>query len=133
MELTNEIRIKNLSDKRQDLFNEYNKSDDEEISLQPEEYPKEIDELGDEILDRIKSWKNSLSVEFILEELSKLGYAPCLVYDDEGHWAVSMDGIQNVVIGPPVDVSLDIFVGKDMWKDTIREAINYYLEIDERD
>lgn len=133
MELTNEITIKNLSDKRQDLFNKYNESYDEEISEHTEEYPKEIDELGDEILGRIKLWKNSLSVEFILEELSKLGYATCLLYDDEGHWAISTDGVQTVVIGDPVDVSMNNFVEKDMWKDTIREAINYYLDIDEKD
>jgi hypothetical protein len=130
MELTNEIRVKNLSNKRYELFAKYNESYDEEISDYRDEFPKEIDELADEILDRIKSWRNSLSVEFILEELSKLGEAPSLLYDDEGHWAVSGEGFQNVVIGDPIDVHMNIFVEKDMWKDTIREAINYYLDID---
>ena len=133
MELTNEIRIKNLSNKRYELFAKYNESYDEEISDHRDEFPKEIDELADEILDRIESWRNSLSVEFILEELSKLGQAPSLLYDDEGHWAVSGEGFQNVVIGDPIDVHMNIFVEKDMWKDTIREALDYYLDYEEKE
>jgi len=124
---TDQLRIKNLSEKRYKLFREYEESYDEELSDYTEEFPEEIDDMADEIFEMIKIHQWNLPVEFILEELSKLGQAPCLLYDDEGHWAVAGDGIQPVTIGDPIEMEMTHFIEKDMWKDTIREAINQYL------
>lgn len=128
-----EIHIENLSKKRYELFAKYNESYDEEISDHRDEYPEEIDTLADEILKYIKSWRKVLPIEFILEELSKLGWAPCLLYDDEGHWAVSCEGMQDVAIGDPIDMNMIHFVEKHMWKPTIREAIYYFLDYEEEE
>jgi len=124
-----EIHIENLSKKRYELNDKYQASWDDEAEDYQNEYPEEIDSLGEEILKYIKLWKNSLPFEFILEELTKLGWAPCLLYDDDGRWAVSGEGMQSVSVNNDnFDCHLSHFVKKDMWKDSIREALNYYLD-----
>lgn len=59
-----------------------------------------------------------------LEQQTHGGACPGLVYDDNGHWAVAFDGVQNVVTGPPQDVSTAFFVQASQWRTTIREAID---------
>lgn len=127
---TNQIRIENLSKKRYKFLDEYHASYDEEQEDYTMDEPKEIDQLADEILQMIKLYKWDLPVEFILEELTKLGWAPCLLYDDEGHWAVSSEGVQSVAMGDPIDMSMSHFIEKEDWKPTIREALNYFLNND---
>jgi hypothetical protein len=54
---------------------------------------------------------------------------PGLVNDDNGNWAVSASGMQNVVCGDePSDVETTFFIEAKDWKPTLREAINYYLD-----
>lgn len=51
------------------------------------------------------------------------GYA--LVSDDNGHWAVVVEGFQNCLIGPqPADVTTSFWIEKDQWYNSIREAID---------
>jgi hypothetical protein len=55
-----------------------------------------------------------------LEE--RYGYG--LINDDNGHWAVSGSGFQNVASGgDPEDIQTTFLVFKDEWRDSIREAI----------
>ena len=128
MQLTNELRIRNLSEQRLELLDKYDDSWDEEKQDFTLEYPNKIDEIAEEILDRIKKWKNSLSIEFILEELTNLGWAPCLLYDDDGHWAITGTGMQSIGSESPDDCELSHFVKKEEWKDSIRKALDYYLD-----
>lgn len=75
-----------------------------------------------------------ISAEEALESLSDLGASPGLFHDDNGHWAVSFGGFQQVPFGDdPEDLSITCFVEKGYWQKTIREAIIYALEIDEKD
>jgi hypothetical protein len=47
-----------------------------------------------------------------------------LISSDNGYWAVSTSGIQNVPVGgDPQDIDTTFFVFKHEWKSTIREAI----------
>ena len=122
-----QIQIKDLSIKRYDYIHKRNKTWNEvEYLYNPE---KEIDSLGDEILTKIKEWRNLLSLEFILDELSNLGQAPNLLYDDNGHFAIASDGFQNVSSEEePIDMKMSFFVPKESWKKTIREALDFYLD-----
>lgn len=53
-----------------------------------------------------------------------------LISDDNGHWACSYDGIQSVCGDDiSVDVETSFFVPKDMWFDTIREALDAAMDI----
>lgn len=94
--------------------------------------PKEIDEFAGEIKEAIDTHKDELPVDFILESLTMLGHAPQLVYDDNGHFAISGDGFSPV---PMTDSgkfeeseSFTTLVEPEMWHDTIREALNHYLK-----
>ena len=122
--------IEELSKQRQKLFVIKEASYDEALLDYTNSPDKEIDELAVEILDMIKENRNLLPVEFILEELSMLGHAPNLLYDDNGYWAVAYDGYQTVVTEPS-DVETSFLVPKKLWKNTIREALNVYLDDEE--
>jgi len=64
-----------------------------------------------------------------LEALVKQGDCPGIINDDNGHWAVSGAGVQNVVTGDkPSDVQTTFYVEASEWKQTIREAIEKYLD-----
>lgn len=67
----------------------------------------------------------------ILEELSKRGYAPTLLYDDDGHWRVSGDGI-SPVFGEPGSYTSFVEEGEE-WYDNITDAVNAYLKETEED
>ena len=60
----------------------------------------------------------------VLEKLVDDGYCPGLIYDDNGHWALSLEGTQNIPIGPePQDIATTFFIEADMWCDTPLLAI----------
>ena len=64
-----------------------------------------------------------------LAALVATGGCPGVINDDNGHWAVSGSGMQNVVCGDePQDVQTTFFVDAADWKGTIREAIEAYLD-----
>ncbi len=64
-----------------------------------------------------------------LEEITHQGYAPNLVFDDDGHWAVSFSGYQPAPIGDGEGfdgtVVIGVIIDVDSWKPTIAEAIEY--------
>ena len=55
------------------------------------------------------------------EKWANAGYAPCLAYDDDGHWQISFDGFNAV--GEPLG-RVTIFTEKDDWHDSVGEAID---------
>jgi len=115
-------QIKSLSKQRDACF--LLSDDQSELSAEQE---KEIDDLEEQILNLINQDKDSLPIDFIIEELTKLGWAPSLLYDDNGHFAVTADGYQTITEGTS-DVTIMCFIPKDYWKDSIREALNYFLD-----
>lgn len=66
-----------------------------------------------------------------LDHMKHMGIG--LISDDNGHWAVSGCGMQNVPFGnSPCDIETSFVVEAHEWKDTVREAINAYItEYDE--
>lgn len=128
IDIIKKYQIESLSNLRYNYLDEYYTSWNEETNEYGEDEPKEIDELSNQILDSIKKWRNELSFEFIIEELTKLGWAPSLLYDDNGHFSIMSDGVQSVAKIDKEDMELIYFVKKDKWKDSIREALNDYLD-----
>ena len=48
-----------------------------------------------------------------------------LVNDDNGHWAFTGEGLQNVPIdNEPEDIMSSFYIEKKDWKNSIREAID---------
>ncbi len=62
----------------------------------------------------------------ILEALTHRGYAPTLLYDDDGHWLVTDSGLTP--IGDNVDDIYVTYVEENAkWYDNISEAVHAYL------
>ena len=60
-----------------------------------------------------------------LEKQTRKGGCPALVYDDNGHWALSWTGMQNVVTGKNgEEVRTSVHVPAKAWKPSIRKAID---------
>jgi hypothetical protein len=65
----------------------------------------------------------------LLDWFYKHGFAHSLIGDDNGHWACTCDGIQNVPTGNKVgDMASSVFIEKKMWKKSPREAINAAID-----
>lgn len=130
MALHIQSEIKMLSDSRYEYIDIHNKSWDDDLGNYTTEEPKEIDELSDKIYDLLVEYQKTLSFEFIIEELTKLGQAPCLLYDDNGHFAVVGSGFQSLPSGDDTeDITSSFIVEKELWFDTIREALTHYLSL----
>ena len=88
-----------------------------------------IGEYARKILNKLKSEKDELEVDFIVESLTHLGYAPNIYYDDNGYFACSDDGIETFPLEEgPQDIELHVCIGKGSWKETIRQAVYNYLK-----
>jgi hypothetical protein len=115
----------------QKLRSELLNKQDEEVKDIIENYDITIDNLTTQILDLIKPNIDKLDFDFIMEQLSHLGWCPNLLYDDNGHWAVSADGYQNVVSGDvPEDVETHFYIEAEDWKNSPKEALYKFLHDD---
>jgi hypothetical protein len=81
----------------------------------------------EKIVEQIKS--REINCEQALEDLAEIGYCPCLFNDDNGHWAVSFDGFQQVPLtNEPETISTTSIIEAEDWKDSIYEALLWALE-----
>jgi len=88
----------------------------------------DADKVQSEILQALRTNFLNYPVDFILETLTEFGQAPNLVYDDNGLFAVSAAGYQPVVTeDEKIEGVLTVFVRKEQWHETIREALRHYL------
>lgn len=78
----------------------------------------------------LKQLKNKeINCEQALESLAKIGICLNLLNDDNGHWAVSCDGMQNVPLGDePEDIQMVSIVVAEDWKESIYDALIWILE-----
>jgi len=121
--------IKVLVNKRKEILKQHEDSCDEKISDYTIEEPEEIFTLRDEILNLIFKYEPELDTDCIIETMTELGYAPNILYDDNGNFAVITDCFTSVSFGDdPVDMDMSFHVEARHWKPTIREAIKHYLE-----
>lgn len=66
-----------------------------------------------------------------LEKAEHNGASPTLINDDNGHWAVACDGMQPIEVDGgkfQAEVIMQTFVEPQMWKGSIREAIDFWIE-----
>jgi hypothetical protein len=120
--------LENLVNRRKVFYDNWQASYNEETNTFGYDEPKEIDEIANEIMQYIAKHKDEIDIEVILETITYLGGSPNLLYDDNGHFAITDEGYQSVAFGDePVDVETSFNVPKECWKKTIREALNHYL------
>jgi hypothetical protein len=133
MEQLFQEEISSMNKFRYSLIKKINEAEENIVGHRPntDAISKKVDELGDEIYTYIKSYHESLPVDFVMEQLANLGHCICLLYDDNGHWVFSSAGFQNVPMSDePEDIDTQFFVKAKEWKNTIREALNDYLNED---
>jgi len=60
----------------------------------------------------------------VVEKMTSEGACPAIINDDNGHWAMALDGMQNCVDGSEtMDVATTFFAPKSLWCDTVPLAI----------
>lgn len=124
-----EKKIKQILKERMTYIKLREESFDEETLKYTVPMPKEVDSMAKEVEKLLKEHFKELPVDFIIETLTHLGQAPNVMYDDNGYFAVSGDGLQEVVYGrKKIEGGMTVIVNKKMWKKTIREALKYYME-----
>jgi hypothetical protein len=76
---------------------------------------------------KIAKAKRDTELLDLLETKAKQGWCPCLLYDDNGHWAVAGDGTQNVPMDDaPCDIQTTFWVEAHQWKNSVREALEEF-------
>lgn len=85
------------------------------------------DKIENEIIQILINNFNDFEVDFVTETITYLGYAPQLIYNDNGKFAIGTLVYFPVSIDEPIEGSMVITFEKDEWKDSIREALYYYL------
>lgn len=78
-----------------------------------------------ELLQKIKN--DEISIEQAFEELSKFGFCPNLLSDDNEKWAVCLDGFQGVSTNNEEDIITSFYVESNMWHSSIRKALIYAI------
>lgn len=65
-----------------------------------------------------------------LEAQADRGMCPAILFDDGGRWAVTYDGMQPFPDegGFTETVQMVLFVGPQMWRDSLRAAIDADME-----
>jgi hypothetical protein len=81
----------------------------------------------EEIVSKVKN--REINCEQAFEDLSEIGFCPNLLNDDNGHWVVKFDGLQNSPMSDePENISKTCFIEAKDWKDSIYEALVWSLE-----
>ena len=75
----------------------------------------------------INGWNPAEKIEDAWRVVLKMvddGAAPALINDDNNHWTLAFDGMQNVPMGDePCDIETCFFVEKDLWHEEPGVAI----------
>ena len=119
--------IEKKLNKRNKYLKRYQKNWDKKTGKYKISEPKEIDKLSKEIYQHLSVNNQKLPVDFIIETLTKLGFDPSILYDDNGNFAISSGGMSSISLEPN-DCELIFYVEKKFWKPTIRKAIKIYFK-----
>lgn len=87
-----------------------------------------------QIVETVTKHRDELTFEVLFESLTTIGYAPALVFDDDGNFAVTCAGFSTVNTRYSADdrddetvITTDI--GSGRWRPTVRDAL--YVMLDE--
>lgn len=69
-----------------------------------------------------------LKIEDVLETLTKMEYAPNLLFDDNNLWAIVTNGTQPITGKQILHGNMTFFCEKKDWAPTIRKALLKYLK-----
>lgn len=73
--------------------------------------------------------QRTIDFDVALEILASKGFPPNIFYDDNGHWAVSFDGLQTIPLSSGnEDIAICSFIEKDKWQNNLWDALIKALE-----
>lgn len=127
--------IESMIENRNIFYNE-NVGDEDLTFVENAPFYNKLGLIDIDIIKNININKESLSIDFILESLSKLGWAPNIIYDDNGMWAVTDEGMQEIILDDEnveddsnsEEQEFYFYVKRTNFKSTIKDALYYYLE-----
>ena len=133
----NTQHLVDLVNERNSFLDKYHNSVDAKFNYTIDE-PKEIDEIKNEIIEYIKEHKDTLAVDIILEALTNLGDEPSVLYNGEGLFCIGsisetyvdescMDELSEDAYDKYIEET-DHNIAIERWYETVREALNYYIE-----
>jgi hypothetical protein len=89
---------------------------------------KKVDDIQKTISEAIRYNFNEYDVDFIIETWTRFGSSLSVIYDDNGFFAVTGDGVQQAVYGKQrIEGNFTVYVRKHQWKKTIREALELFI------
>ncbi|MBS3146773.1 hypothetical protein J4471_03695 [Candidatus Woesearchaeota archaeon] len=86
-----------------------------------------VEDLTQKILQLLQKHQPNLHVDYVIESLTKLGFAPNILYDDNGHFAIVESYLQSLSNKSPENQYLAFQIQKDDWKNSIRTALTSYI------
>jgi len=94
----------------------------------------EADKLTVEIIGYLTDRFDTLTVDFIIESFTKLGFSPSILYDDNGLWIIQDTGFQSIPVDEKgnegiIENMSFIIEDKKGWKPTIREALKFWIDM----
>jgi hypothetical protein len=97
-------------------------------SRQGMELNAELDANRNEILVLLKS-TGKIPFEDLFTALTEMGYAPALVFDDNGQFAVSCEGVSTVVTNYTADkrngeTTITVIIGGTQWRPSVLSAMD---------
>lgn len=128
--IQNKVVLEQLIFERGKLIEGRNKTYNKETHSYKDEgvYDKELDINQNNIFSFINDNFDEIFIEDILLAGDHCGHAPCLLSNDNGSWAITCSGMQNISMDPSWDFEGTFFVEKEEWFPTIREAIKQYVK-----
>lgn len=96
--------------------------------LKKEKHEK-ADEIQADILAAFRDNMSAYECDFIIETLTHFGWAPQVIYDDNGHFAITTAGYAPVPDGL-IEGAFTAFVMKNQWAESIREALEIFLKLE---
>lgn len=110
--------IEDLIDKRNEILDE--------------DYESDVDSQTYEIKKLIFENSKELSFDFIIESLTHLGFAPNIIYDDNGNFQISDSSFHEIPLTEDGGVGklggqMLTIVEPEKWFPTMREALNDYI------
>lgn len=123
--------ITNLVNERQSIWDKYQESYDDKLGNYTIKEPAEIDQLGDKILSLLKEHFDVLPLEFIVDVLTHLGYAPCMIYDDNGNFSYQFGGFCSTRIKDDQDFDYACCIEAGEFRDNQRDALRMFFETEE--
>lgn len=127
--LENKKVLQTLINERKVLIEARNKTYNNKLHKYEDDYNDEFRSNENAIYTFIDKNFDDILIEDILNATDHCGLAPCLINNDNGMWAITGTGMQNISIDSDAwDFEGSFFVEKDEWRDTVREAVRSFID-----